>query len=229
MRIRISRPIFALQLALCHAACGSDAANTPGSSSGGSAGSGGSSAGSGGSSAGSAGGGGAGAPGSFADCGGRIVDSQTKTVNADEYRRQARLWDRATIDCRLGPKFVELHPGDADARATAYEPEHKQATGGYLCPRYELSGTCSGNCDYGSTAGQVLYAPDDSAGTGVDRIQNYAYEKGVICESIQSGGWLGGPHPDPGLTGLDASAGPAGAVCRTASRKPNFGRPTPES
>jgi len=68
-----------------------------------------------------------------------------------------------------------------------------------LCPTHELSGTCSGSCDYGSTSGQVLYAPDDPSATGVDRIQNYAYENGTICESIQSGSWLGGPHPDPGL------------------------------
>jgi hypothetical protein len=106
---------------------------------------------------------------------------------------------RATIDCRLGPRFADLNPGDTGARPTAYEPEHQAGTDSYLCPTHELSGMCNGNCDYGSTAGQVLYAPDEASGTGVDRIQNYAYEKGTICESLQSGGWLGGPHPDPGL------------------------------
>jgi hypothetical protein len=106
---------------------------------------------------------------------------------------------RATIDCRLGPKFADLNPGNTGARPTAYEPEHQAGTDSYLCPTHELSGMCNGNCDYGSTAGQVLYAPDEASGTGVDRIQNYAYEKGTICESLQSGGWLGGPHPDPGL------------------------------
>jgi hypothetical protein len=136
----------------------------------------------------------------FAPCGGAVIDPSTSAVNADEYRRQARLWDRATIDCRLGPKFGDLNPAGDDPRATAYEPAHSKADGGYLCPTYELSGACSGNCDYGSTSGQVLYAPDAAGGTGVDRVQSYAYEKGVICESIQSGGWLGGPHPDPGLT-----------------------------
>jgi hypothetical protein len=138
--------------------------------------------------------------GPFAACGGGIVDKVSGAVNADEFKRQASLWDRATIDCRLGPKFGDLNPGVDDPRPTAYEPEHKRATGGYLCATYELSGTCAGNCDYGSTAGQAIYAPDDVMGPGVDRIQNYAYEKGVICESILSGGWLGGPRPDPGLT-----------------------------
>jgi hypothetical protein len=138
--------------------------------------------------------------GAFAACGGAIFDAATGQVNAAEYKRQARLWDRATIDCRLGPRFGDLHPGKDDPRPTAYEPEHQQSQGGYLCPTYELSGSCNGTCDYGSTAGQVLYAPDDASLPGVDRIQNYAYEKGTICESIQSGSWLGGPRPDPGLT-----------------------------
>ncbi|HMI84062.1 MAG TPA: hypothetical protein VK550_08200 [Polyangiaceae bacterium] len=138
--------------------------------------------------------------GPFAACGGGVIDKVSGAVNVEEYKRQARLWDRATIDCRLGPKFADLNPGGEDPRPSAYEPEHKKATGGFLCATYELSGTCAGNCDYGSTAGQALYAPDDAMAPGVDRIQNYAYEKGVICESILSGGWLGGPRPDPGLT-----------------------------
>jgi hypothetical protein len=143
------------------------------------------------------------ATGAFAACGGALFDSVTGKLNNAEYQRQARLWDRATIDCRLGPKFADLHPAPQtkDARPTAYEPPHEPSTGGYLCPTHELEGACTnGNCDYGSTAGQVLYAPDDEAAPGVDRIQNYAYEKGTICESIQSGSWLGGPRPDPGLT-----------------------------
>jgi hypothetical protein len=143
----------------------------------------------------------------FAPCGGAIVDAVSGAVKADEYQRQARLWDRATIDCRLGPKFSDLNSGAGPARPTAYEPMHQTASGGFLCPSYELSGACSGSCDYGSTAGQVLYAPDVAGNSGVDRIQNYAYEKGVICESIQSGGWLGGPHPDPGLTTWSTALG----------------------
>lgn len=134
----------------------------------------------------------------FAACGGAIfVDG---ALDPAEYSKQARLWDRATIDCRLGPKFADLNMGVDDPRPTAWEPEHLAANGGYLCPTYELSGACDGGCDYGSTSGQVLYAPDAVGGTGVDRMQNYAYENGVICESIQQGGWLGGPQPDPGLT-----------------------------
>lgn len=137
--------------------------------------------------------------GPFAACGGAIFD-EGGVIDEAEYVKQARLWDRPTIDCRLGPKFADLNPEPGeDTRPTAWEPAHTPSNGGYLCPFYELSGACDGGCDYGSTAGQVLYAPDDVNGTGVDRIQNYAYENGTICESIHSGGWLGGPHPDPGL------------------------------
>ncbi|HEX3594781.1 MAG TPA: hypothetical protein VHU80_06765 [Polyangiaceae bacterium] len=143
----------------------------------------------------------------FAACGGHIVDGVTGAVDREEYARQARLWDRATIDCRLGPKYADLpHSSDGEL-PVAYESPHMKAPNGYLCPTYELSGSCSGNCDYGSTSGQVLYAPDDARGTGVDRIQNYGYENGVICESVLTGSWLGGPHPDPGLVAWASALG----------------------
>lgn len=136
----------------------------------------------------------------FAACGAALFDSESGALNAAEYGRQARLWDRSTIDCRLGPRFVADETSAALELPTAFEPAHQTSMGGYLCPTYELRGTCAAGCDYGSTAGQVLYAPAISTEPGVERIQNYAYEKGVICESLQTGGWLGGPRPDPGLT-----------------------------
>lgn len=132
-------------------------------------------------------------------CGEHIVDATGK-VDPAEYQRQARLWDRATVDCRLGPKYGDLHPGAPDTRKAAYEPKHVTPTGAhFLCSTYELSGSCSGGCDYGSTAGQVLYMGDDASDPGVDRAQSYAYESGHICESPQTGGYLGGPHPDPAI------------------------------
>jgi len=134
----------------------------------------------------------------FAECGGGIFDGAGQLV-PEEYVRQARLWTREVIDCRLGPDFETLHPGEDDDRPTAWEPPHASNPGGYLCKTFELSGTCDGNCDYGSTAGQVLYAADDPADPGVDRVQTYGYESGHICESPVSGDWLQGPHPDPGI------------------------------
>lgn len=144
----------------------------------------------------------------YADCGGAIFDKSGK-LNPAEYRRQAILWDRETIDCRLGPTFEELNPGAADDRPEAYEPAHQSNPGGYLCKTFELSGTCNGNCDYGSTSGQMLYAPDDKADPGVDRVQTYGYESGHICESPQTGDYLGGPHPDPALVQWAAELGRA--------------------
>src|SRR4051812_8398196 len=92
------------------AACGSnEPANDKGSSAGGSS-AGSSSAG--GSSVGGASSGlegGSLATEAFGPCGGKIIDAMSGALNLDEYNRQARLWDRATIDCRLGPKFADLH------------------------------------------------------------------------------------------------------------------------
>jgi hypothetical protein len=147
----------------------------------------------------------------FAACGGAIFDSAGQLV-PEEYVRQARLWNREVIDCRLGPDFATLHPGEADDRPTAWEPPHQDDPDGYLCKTFELSGTCDGSCDYGSTAGQVLYAADDPADPGVDRVQTYGYESGHICESPVSGEWLQGPHPDPGITTWSAALGRAVAL-----------------
>src|SRR5258706_14377812 len=77
-------------------------------------------------------------------CGDSIVDPASGAVRPEEYRRQSKLWDRASIDCRLGPRFTALHPGDNDDRPTAFEPEHKTADQGYLCKKYELGTFGSG-------------------------------------------------------------------------------------
>jgi hypothetical protein len=135
----------------------------------------------------------------YSACGGSIVKPDG-SVDAAEYAKQARLWDAATIDCRLGPKYDAYDHAGEVAPPTAWERDHTPNEGGYLCKSYELSGSCATNCDYGSTSGQVLFAPSDAAQPGVDRAQTYAYENGTICQSPQQGGWLGGPHPDPALT-----------------------------
>lgn len=155
----------------------------------------------------------AGAPAGFFDaCGGRIVDKVTGSIDPAEYRRQATLWDRATIDCRLGPKFTDLHPGVADDRPTAYQPPTAHDDKRYGGQDYQL-GTIDVNChppqcDYGSTVGQVFYAPDDPSDPGMDRVQTYDYEFATIAESPQQGGWLGGaPHPDPAVPIWEAALG----------------------
>jgi hypothetical protein len=139
-------------------------------------------------------------------CGSRVVD-QDGAINAKEYQAQARRWDRETIDCRLGPSLQDFPDEAAKPRPSAWEATHTPNPSGYLCKQIELSGACASGCDYGSTAGQVLYAPDDKDSAGVDRVQTYAYENGTICESPQMGPWLGGPSPDPGIEKWNAEIG----------------------
>ena len=115
-------PLIAL-LGVLLAACGSDdeANNATASGSPGSSGSGDPGASSGNNPAG----------GDFALCGGAIF-GEGGALDEAEYEHQARLWDRPTIDCRLGPKFSDLEPGAKDDRPTAWEPEHLQAGDGAL-------------------------------------------------------------------------------------------------
>jgi hypothetical protein len=130
-------------------------------------------------------------------CEQKTIDASS--IDENTYSHLALDWSREDIDCRLGPDFSSRHSGEGDSLSLAYEPEHRRASDGYLCATYELSGTCEGNCDYGSTSGQVLYFPDESQDPGLDRVQTYGYEDGVICESPQAGTYLGGPHPDPAI------------------------------
>ncbi|MGC4066701.1 MAG: hypothetical protein QM784_19110 [Polyangiaceae bacterium] len=53
----------------------------------------------------------------------------------------------------------------------------------------------------------MLYAPDETQDPGIDRVQTYGYEHGVICESPQSGPYLGGPHPDPAIGAWEQALG----------------------
>lgn len=147
-------------------------------------------------------------PGLFDACGGKIISS-SGAVNADEYRAQAATWDRATIDCRLGPGFAHYHPGEADAaRPMAEDVPLIQRGGGYLCPQFTSS--TPGPAGYGSTSGQVAYAPDDASDPGLDRLQTVGWEGSGKCFQPLQGGWLGGPHPDPAITQWGSAV--AGAV-----------------
>ena len=139
----------------------------------------------------------------FDACGGKIFDS-AGNVSVDEYRRQARLWDRATLDCRLGPKFADLHPGDSDSnRPTAPELPLTPHAGATLCPQFNHD--TKGPAGFGSTSGQVGYAPSDGNDPGMDRLQTSGWEGPGECFQPLQGGWLGGPHPDPAITGWQKS------------------------
>jgi hypothetical protein len=178
------RCCLALVFACNSWACGSDSDSDGDPGSGGGSGNGGSS--------GSGARSGSGGSGAFADCGGKMF-AANGTLDEAEYEKQATLWDAPTIDCRLGPKYEELHAGDLDERPTAWPAPEQDYGGGLLCKKYQLGtpDVCpSGSCDFGSTSGQVGYATDDANDDGMNRIQTYGYEHGVICENVQTGDWL---------------------------------------
>ncbi len=135
----------------------------------------------------------------FAACGGKIYDAQG-AFDPAEYKRQAGLWTRAAIDCRLGPKFDHYHPGDDDkGRKTAPLVPLTPHDGGFLCPAFDQD--TPGPAGYGSTSGQVGYAPDDPKDPGLDRLQTVGWEGAGQCWQPLQGDQLGGDHPDAALAG----------------------------
>jgi hypothetical protein len=145
----------------------------------------------------------------YSACGGRIFDPTTGALDPAEYDRQAHLWDRDAIDCRLGPTWAELHPGGVDDRPTLFEPAHDPARlcgGGSAFQTYEFGATgCPNSCpdgsgiDYLSTSAQVGYEPDLATAFGVDRLTTF----GVIGQLVAVGPQFGPPrestHPDQDL------------------------------
>jgi hypothetical protein len=145
----------------------------------------------------------------YADCGGRIFDPTTGALDPAEYDRQAHLWDRAAIDCRLGPTFDELRPGAPDDRPTLFEPAADPARvcgGGNAFQRYQFGPTgCDNSCpgggsiDYLSTAGQVGYEPDGATDTGVDRLTTFGVDAQLVAVAPQFGPPRESSHPDADL------------------------------
>jgi hypothetical protein len=146
-------------------------------------------------------GGGSGA-GLFDACGGLIFAGGT--FSAAEYEKQATKWDRAAIDCRLGPKFAHYHPNDDDSgRPTAPELPLTPNAGGYLCPAFDHD--TPGPAGYGSTSGQVAYAPDQVGDPGLDRLQTVGWEGSGQCYQPLQSDHLGGAHPDGAISQWTAS------------------------
>lgn len=145
--------------------------------------------------------------GPTAACGGRIVDPITGEIDVEEYLAQARRWDRATIDCRLGARWSDVHAADEpDTRPDLWEPPvdpAKVCGGENTMHTYEFGPpNCDNACDqpsdsFGSVSAQVVYAPDDPSDPGVDRILTHAWEMRRIAVRPQPA--TGGSHPDPGI------------------------------
>jgi hypothetical protein len=135
-------------------------------------------------------------------CGGKIFDADGK-LDPAEYEKQARLWTREAIDCRLGPRFADVHPTDEpDTRPDLWAPPTILCGGDGTMASHEYGAGCDTSCsagtDFGSTEGPALYAPDDDADPGIDRVLTYAYDGPLV--SIRPQPATGGSHPDPSLS-----------------------------
>lgn len=145
--------------------------------------------------------------GAFGSCGGRIFDSVTGAFDAAEYERLARLWNRATIDCRLGPTYEALHDrGAPDDRPDLFEPPvdpMRRCGGSGTLGTYEFGPVgCSTACArvtdrFGSTSAQVLFEPDDAMEAGADRVLTFGWDHAMIAVRPQPA--PGGSHPEPHL------------------------------
>ncbi|HWB77279.1 MAG TPA: hypothetical protein VG755_20070 [Nannocystaceae bacterium] len=150
---------------------------------------------------------GGGDDGPTAACGGRIVDPMSGAIDVDEYIAQARKWDRDTIDCRLGPRWADVHDdATPDERPDLWEPPVDPAMvcgGDGTMHTYEFGPpSCSNDCaqpsdTFGSVSANVVYLPDDDNDPGVDRVLTHAWEMQRVAVRPQPA--TGGSHPDPDL------------------------------
>src|SRR5262249_38953660 len=123
--------------------------------------------------------------GSFFDsCGGKIVNPKTGAIDPVEYEKQARAWDLATIDCRLGPKFTDAVPNQDDPRPALYQPPKMPvpAHSSAYQDTYQIGSYQPNNEAYGVVAAEALYVPDKD-GPGVDRLYVLAWRDNMISES----------------------------------------------
>ena len=118
-------------------------------------------------------------------------------LNLSLYGLLALSYDRATMEMRLGPSFLDLDPTAPDDRPTLYQPTSKTRTWGYVRTNpYEIGSTPVADCDYWSDSGQAGYVPDVETDPGLDRIQVYAYYDSVFAISPRLDRSSGQPHPD---------------------------------
>jgi hypothetical protein len=138
-------------------------------------------------------------PSFFDECGGKIVNAETGAIDPVEYALQARAWDLATIDCRLGPKFTDAYPGDDDPRPTLYQPPKKPVpvpSSAHL-DTYQLGEYSANGDSYGVGHANVIHVPDDEQEAGVERIYVFDWRNNMISESPEaSPDWTYEPDSD---------------------------------
>lgn len=141
-------------------------------------------------------------------CGGRIFDPSTGALDTAEYDRQAHLWDRDTIDCRLGPTWAALHPGAPDERpslAAAPVDAARLCGGDVAFQTYEYGPPgCNQDCmggtfDYLSTSAQLGYVPDTASAWSVDRLTTFGIAGPLVSVRPQFGPPRERTHPDEDL------------------------------
>jgi hypothetical protein len=114
-----------------------------------------------------------------------------------KYGTMALSYDKATMEKRLGPSYLDLNPTAVDTRPTLYRPPSIARTWGYIRTNpYEIGGPPVADTDYWSDSGQLGYVPDVATDPGLDRIQTYAYYDSVYAISPRLDWTSKTPHPD---------------------------------
>ncbi len=118
-------------------------------------------------------------------------------LNVSLYKTLALSYDKATMEMRLGPSFLDFNDGTPDARPTLYQQPSKSYASGYVRVNPYQLGTPVKDNDYWSDSGQVGYVPDVASDPGLDRIQTYAYYDHVFALSPRLDWACSKPHPEP--------------------------------
>src|SRR5688572_27092729 len=84
--------------------------------------------------------------GIYAECGGDIFVGGV--LDEAEYELQARKWDREAIDCRLGPRWSDVHDaGEPDTRPDLWSPPTMMCGGDGTLSTYEYGPDgCAQDC-----------------------------------------------------------------------------------
>lgn len=123
--------------------------------------------------------------------------TSTGEINLSAYNALASSYDKATMEKRFGPAFLDLSPTAADDRPTLFQPTKKPYSSGYIRVNpYEIGTSPAPDGDYWSDGGQVGYVPDVATDPGLDRIQTYAYYDKVFAVGPRLDWSSKVPHPD---------------------------------
>jgi hypothetical protein len=125
------------------------------------------------------------------------VYNSSGQLNLTVYNSLASIYDKPTMETRLGPSFLDLSPNASDDRPTLYCPAHKPYDAGYIRVNpYEVGDSPVVDNNYWSDGGQVGYIPDVDTDPGLDRVQTFAYYDHVFAIAPRLDWTSKLPHPD---------------------------------